>query len=78
MSEQSGGFDEELAFALWMRLMCQCDLCQDVLHLDSIDDLIDANATKWSEQATRQAERNGWGYQDDKIVCAACADKTGE
>lgn len=73
MSEENGGFDEALAFALWMRLMCQCDLCQEMLYLDSIDDLIDVNAIKWSEQAAREAGREGWRLEDDRILCALCA-----
>lgn len=73
MGEQDDGFDELLEDALWLRLMCRCDVCGNMLHLDSIDYLLDVDTTQWSGQAAREAERLGWRYQNDRLLCAACA-----
>lgn len=72
MIEPQSLHEDDFAEQLWIRLICDCDSCHNVLLFDDINELLHADPIMWAKSAARRSISAGWVCGNGRITCREC------
>ena len=64
---------EEIEWALWCTVMCQCENCKVVLDLSEFESFFDQSPSDWAKAAAPFVKLQGWSAPEDfELLCPVC------